>query len=107
MRMLKHIHRRIHRKLSSRSGETIGEVLAATVVVSLGAILLATMVSSSRNIITRSGEAYKDYMDRRNEFEKSGTLSEPDDVQVETDENKMITKVQIKFGTSPEGEANG
>ena len=48
--------RKAIRKLKSKNGESIGEVLAAMVIISLAAILLASMIAASMRIITRSVE---------------------------------------------------
>ena len=46
-------------KLKNTSGETIAEVLIASLVVVLGVLLYATMVSTSFHIITKSEDTMK------------------------------------------------
>ena len=48
------------KKIQNRSGETIAEVLVASLVVVLGVLLFATMVSSSFNIIQKSEKKMKE-----------------------------------------------
>ena len=57
------------KKLCSDCGETIGEALAAMLVVALGALMLAAMTSAATRIVTRSETAYIQYLDQRNAME--------------------------------------
>ena len=59
----------LQRKVFSRSGETITEVLVASLVIAFGSIILATMVVASTRIIKKSTEAYGQYMVLHNEME--------------------------------------
>ena len=61
------------KKLRSERGETIGEALAAMLVVALGALMLAAMTSSATRIVTRSETAYSQYLDQRNAIESGRT----------------------------------
>lgn len=56
-------------KLRSAHGETITEVLVASLVIAFGSILLASMVVASTRIIKRSMEAYHLYTERHNAIE--------------------------------------
>ena len=47
-------------KLRNKSGETIAEVLVASLVVVLGILLYATMVSSSFRIVTKAEKAMQE-----------------------------------------------
>ena len=60
------------KKLHSERGETIGEALAAMLVVALGALMLAAMTSAATRIVTRSETAYSRYLDQRNAIESGG-----------------------------------
>ena len=57
---------RIKKKLKSKSGETIAEVLVALLISSLGLVLLASMISSSYNLITKSRSMIEDYVNSEN-----------------------------------------
>ena len=59
----------VNKKYRSRSGETITEVLVASLVISLGSILLASMVTASTKIIQKSITAYQQYMGIHNTAE--------------------------------------
>lgn len=76
------------RKLKSKKGESIGEVLVAMLVVSLGSILFASMVSASQRLATRSKKAYDSYVTARSqmESESGNTIStESSKVLLESD----------------------
>ena len=51
----------ILRKIKNRNGETIVEVLVALLISSLGMIMLANMIVTSTNLITRSKETLTAY----------------------------------------------
>lgn len=54
--------KRIKRKLKSEKGESIAEVLVALLVSMLGLVLLASMITTSVNIVTKSKENTKKYV---------------------------------------------
>lgn len=64
--------RKAIRKLKSKNGESIGEVLAAMVIISLAAILLASMIAASMRIITRSVKGYDLYVAQVNALNTDG-----------------------------------
>ena len=66
--------RKAIRKLKSKDGESIGEVLAAMVIISLAAILLASMIAASMRIITRSVEGYDLYVAQVNALNTDGEV---------------------------------
>ena len=49
------------RKLKSRAGETISEVLIALLISSLGLVMLAAMITASARTITKSREVLETY----------------------------------------------
>ena len=57
------------KKLKSTSGETIAEVLVASLVVVLGILLYATMVSSSFRIITKAEKAMQELYSAESDVE--------------------------------------
>lgn len=78
------------KKLRSERGETIGEALAAMLVVALGALMLAAMTSAATRIVTRSETAYSRYLDQRNAIESGGADVEKN--SSEADSNETSTK---------------
>lgn len=61
----------LKKKIHSERGESIGEALAAMLIVALAALMLATMTSAATRIVTRSEEAYASYLDQRNFIESN------------------------------------
>ena len=53
--------RKILKKISGQSGETIAETLVALLIASLALMMLAGAVSSAMNVVTRSKKAMDDY----------------------------------------------
>ncbi len=68
-------------RLSSHRGETISEVLVASLVISLGMLLVATMISASFRILSREEKSYREYIEQKNIFE---TYSESKDASTMT-----------------------
>lgn len=64
----------ISTKLHSSSGETLTEVLVASLVVVLGSILLATMVSASYRMIRNSEKSYDQYLAGQNMLASHGAV---------------------------------
>ncbi len=60
----------IKKKLQSSSGESIAEVLVAALVVSLGSILLISMVNASFNLLTAQEKKYREFISKKNDFEE-------------------------------------
>ena len=60
---------RFLRRLKSRAGETITEVLIATLVSALGMALLAGMITASLSIMNRSRETALEYFESENALE--------------------------------------
>lgn len=68
--------KKVYAKLLSSKGESISEVLVASLVIALGALLVATMISASFRLLSREEQSYKEYIEQKNIFE---TLSETKD----------------------------
>ena len=64
-------------KLRSERGESIGEALAAMLIVALGALMLVGMTTAATRIVEKSEKAYNVYLDQRNYLESGGTSSVP------------------------------
>lgn len=56
-------------QILAERGESIGEALAAILIVALGALMLEAMTSAATRIVTRSEKAYASYLDQRNYIE--------------------------------------
>ena len=70
-------------KLKSTAGETISEVLIASLIAVLGVLLFAMMVSSSFSIITSSEEKMQDFYEAESLAEqKTGTPVDTAEVTV-------------------------
>lgn len=80
---------RIKRKLIMKQGESITEVLVASLVIAFGSIFLATMVIASTRIIRRSIDAYDQYMNIHNSIEKLDKSGKIDDVQMKANTVKV------------------
>lgn len=86
-------------KLKSKNGESIGEVLAAMVIISLAAIMLASMIAASMRIITRSVRGYDLYVAQVNALNTEGTVKfarknktyQDDELGYETETGKNVT----------------
>ncbi len=61
--------RKLFHRICSDKGESIGEALAAMLIVALGALMLAAMTSAATRIVTKSEKAYAEYLDQRNIIE--------------------------------------
>ncbi len=61
-------------RIRSERGESIGEALAAMLIVALGALMLEAMTSAATKIVTRSETAYMSYLDQRNLVESLGQM---------------------------------
>ena len=60
-------------KLRNKSGETIAEVLVASLVVVLGILLYATMVSASFRIVTNAEDAMQKLYKTESTFEQNAS----------------------------------
>lgn len=64
-------------KLRSERGESIGEALAAMLIVALAALMLAGMTTAATRIVEKSEKAYNVYLDQRNYLESGGASEIP------------------------------
>ena len=70
------------KKLQSRSGETMTEVLVASLVVVLGVLLFAMMVNSSFRIITKSEDRVKEIYAAESRAEEAVSIVSSDTVTI-------------------------
>jgi Tfp pilus assembly protein PilV len=82
----------ILRRLKSRVGETIVEVLIATLISALGMAILAGMIAASTNIINGSRETAAAYLEHENALEDRGGASEAGTV---TFRNNGVTNLKL------------
>ena len=59
----------IKNKITSDQGETIAEVLIASLVIALGMILFVTMVNASFKILVNEDKHYREFVESKNAFE--------------------------------------
>ena len=64
-------------KLRSERGESIGEALAAMLIVALAALMLVGMTTAATRIVEKSEKAYNVYLDQRNYLESGGASGIP------------------------------
>ena len=64
------MHKRILRKVKSRAGETIAEVLVALLISSVALVMLASMIASTTNMVTQSKSKMEAYYAANEELEK-------------------------------------
>ena len=64
-------------KLRSERGESIGEALAAMLIVALAALMLAGMTTAATRSVEKSDKAYNVYLDQRNYLESGGASEIP------------------------------
>ena len=66
---------KIIRKLQSKAGDSIAEVLIALLISSLALVMLASMISSSANMITKSKSNMDDYYSKMNALASSSNAT--------------------------------
>lgn len=81
-------------KLRSERGESIGEALAAMLIVALAALMLAGMTTAATRIVEKSEKAYNVYLDQRNYLESGGSSSIPKNDP--DGQSSIATPVQVK-----------
>jgi len=86
----------ILRKVRSRSGESIAEVLVSLLIAALAMLLLAGMINASSNLITKSRAKMQEYYDANNAIvqqSSSGTNGTATLTEVDTDGNTVSNGV--------------
>ncbi|MFN2937452.1 hypothetical protein ACKX2D_00180 [Lachnospiraceae bacterium YH-ros2226] len=81
-------------KLRSEHGESLGEVLVAVLVVALGSLLFASMLTASIRIVSKGKKTYHQNMNVKNQLEayqkgNSGTSSTGSTSNVQTAEGQV------------------
>lgn len=94
MKLLKNIRN----KIKNNNGESISEVLVALLISTLGLVMLATMITTSTKIITRSEESMKQFVDAEN------ALADPSGISPTSEnyERRVISApLTISVGSTP------
>ena len=86
--------RKILKKISSQSGETIAETLVALLIASLALMMLAGAVSSAMNVVTKSKEAVNEYYTVNNAVVARET-AKPTGLNVNETTGKFTDKLNI------------
>ena len=113
---------RIMKKIKSQAGETIAEVLIALLISSVALVMLAGMIASTTNLVTRSKskmEAYyaaNEKLEKQNETEGQSLtiqiLSTDNTVSVEVINipgfrNEVLGKPVYAYGSTPVSSVGG
>ena len=75
--MMKRLYSSVIGKIKSQVGESIGEVLVALLISSIGLTLLAMMVSSSSRMVERSKSTLHEYVLQSNALEDQSETGTP------------------------------
>ena len=67
------LRHRLLRKLRSSRGESISEVLVALLISSLALVMLASMISSTTSLVTKSRDVLSEYYDANNALSSRGS----------------------------------
>ena len=70
------------KKIKSQSGESISEVLVASLIVSLAFIMVLSLIMASQKILQKTDNMMKNYYDDRNDFEAGLATSSTGIIQV-------------------------
>jgi Tfp pilus assembly protein PilV len=93
------LFRQIRRKLNSRNGESLAEVLVAVLVIAIGLVLLSTMVLASGRLVDNGGRKMTQVISASNAMESqsgSGATAQLDITSEKTTEN-ATSIIQIKI----------
>lgn len=110
-------HKGFFRKIKSQAGETIAEVLVALLVSSVALVMLASMISSTNSLVTRSKSKMKDYYDENEKLEEQSAapdaslkiqISSEDNIEMIVDDlpgykNEILGKTVYAYGISSIG----
>ena len=92
------MHKRIIKKVKSRAGETIAEVLVALLISSVALVMLAGMIASTTSMVTQSKSKMEKYYEANEKLETQTETTGPSfSIQI-SDENNTI---DVQVGTLP------
>ena len=85
---------RIMKKIKSQAGETIAEVLVALLISSVALVMLAGMIASTTNLVTRSKSKMEAYYAANEILEKqNGTEGQSLKIQILSTDNTVSVEV--------------
>lgn len=88
------------KKIRNKAGESIAEVLVASLIFSLAFMMAAGLVESSVKITEKSGDKLTDYYTARNEMEKGSNPVDADTIIITPDGTGTALKVQDVISAS-------
>jgi hypothetical protein len=88
------------KKIRNKAGESIAEVLVASLIFSLAFMMAAGLVESSVKITENSGDKLTDYYTARNEMEKGSNPVDADTIIITPDGTGTALKVQDVISAS-------
>ena len=83
---------RIMKKINSQAGETIAEVLVALLISSVALVMLAGMIASTTNLVTRSKSKMEAYYKANERLEKQDETADVSfSIQISDEDNTVIS----------------
>lgn len=104
---MKKILNQAKRKIKNENGESLAEVLIAVLVSALGMVLLASMITHSASIITRSKDHFQNYIEKENELVLA-SKDDGDNGYIKLDNISLTkedgNKIDVKYYTNTEAD---
>ena len=94
--------KQVKKKLKSYRGETIAEVLIALLISSIALVMLASMISATVNLVTKSKEKMKDYYKANSVLETMELTTAEGEDPIASIEELKITITGKESGESAE-----
>lgn len=95
---------KIFRKLRSRRGETLTEMLVSIVILGLSIAMMVTMIITSTHLAEQSTKKDKDYRDQLSAAEKQDGPGELGTVKITTNDDSTGVSIEVKvFGEDADG----
>jgi Tfp pilus assembly protein PilV len=93
------LFKQIKKKLNSRDGESLAEVLVAVLIIAVGLVLISTMVIASGRMVDKGGQKMKNVVAASNAMEEqTGTTSNAQlDVKSDKTQVNATAIIQIKL----------
>lgn len=103
MRAIKRVINQAQRKTKSQSGETIAETLVALLISSIALMMLAGMINSTVNLVTKSEAKMGDYYTQNAELENSEASRSTFTISIKPgteSESKLAMTVDVHYQTN-------
>lgn len=94
--------KQVKKKLRENKGETIAEVLIALLISSIALVMLASMISATVNLVTKSKEKMKDYYKANSVLETMELTTVEGEDPIAISEDLAITITGQESGESAE-----